>query len=171
MKQIQFTMTWLSTALLTTAIGAGAEGMPTSLVCQANAKASRDYAIGEKRWEGETNSKVRDITSLFSIETRESKLGGGIPLYSLRDKVFSRLDTATPIVRSITRSTDSEDKAAEFQARVVSRFGDSVFLQWTNDANKIWTAAVDLVQRRAVVVQVFQGATSVGGEIETLDCK
>jgi hypothetical protein len=39
------------------------------------------------------------------------------------------------------------------------------------DANKVWLAVVDLTQRKVAVTQVFQGATSVGGEVETLDCR
>ena len=37
--------------------------------------------------------------------------------------------------------------------------------------NKVWLAAVDLTHRKAIVTQVVQGVTSVGGELETLDCR
>ncbi|MBI2206122.1 MAG: hypothetical protein HYU41_19980 [Candidatus Rokubacteria bacterium] len=37
--------------------------------------------------------------------------------------------------------------------------------------NKAWLAAVDLPHRKATVTHVFQGATSLGGEVETLDCR
>ncbi|MBI4178425.1 hypothetical protein HY522_03245 [bacterium] len=91
--------------------------------------------------------------------------------YSLRDKVFSGLNTSTPLVRSITRFPDGTDRGEEFASRVVMRTSDGVFLLWTNDINKTWLAAVDLARRKATVAQVFQGVTSVGGELETLDCQ
>ena len=91
--------------------------------------------------------------------------------FSLRDKVFSGLDTDRPIVRSITRYTDGVEEGQEFPGTVLMRTEDAVFLMWTNRINKIWLATVDLTHRRATLTQVFQGATSVGGEIETLDCR
>ena len=41
----------------------------------------------------------------------------------------------------------------------------------TNDpgSNKLWSAAIDFTQRRATVAQVYQGVTSTGAEVETLD--
>jgi hypothetical protein len=107
-------------------------------------------------------------SALFQIATRDKKLKG---LY-LRDKVFSGLNTEKPIVRSITRYDDGVEDAAEFMVKVVSRTVDQVFLIWTNDVhNKVWLATVDLTHRKATVTQVFQGVTSVGGELETLDCR
>jgi hypothetical protein len=105
-----------------------------------------------------------------TLESRDSKVAGA--LYSLRDKVFSSLNTSKPTVRSITRFADGSDRAEEFVSRVVSRTNDVVFLVWTNDFNnKVWLAAVDLTRRKAVLAQVFEGITSLGGEVETLDCR
>ncbi|HSF29842.1 MAG TPA: hypothetical protein VLK82_05125 [Candidatus Tectomicrobia bacterium] len=93
--------------------------------------------------------------------------------FSLRDKVFSGLHTEKPIVRSITPAQEGvEEQAVEFIGRVVGRTEDAVFLAWTNDYhNKVWLAVVDLVHRKATVSQVFHGMTSVGGDLETLDCR
>ncbi len=55
--------------------------------------------------------------------------------------------------------------------RVVARTPYEVYLVWTNEFNKVWLAAVDLEHRKVVVTHVFRGATSVGGDFETLDCR
>jgi hypothetical protein len=143
--------------------------IPTTLTCLSNAKATRDYAFVEKRWGGEEGGAMFGLSRMFKIQTRDSTVANAF--YSLRDKVFSGLDTDRPIVRSITRYTDGVDKGEEFPGAVLMRTEDAVFLMWTNRVNKIWLATVDLTHRRAILTQVFQGATSVGGEIETLDCR
>lgn len=141
---------------------AGAQDKLTSLACTSNAKASRDYGFGEKQWSG---AIPPDPSKVFGIST----LGRGQPNAAvLRDKVFSSLNTSTPVIRSIT----PPGEAAEFKGTVVSRWADSVFIMWQNDyGNKIWLAVVDLTHKKATVSQVFQGITSVGIEAETLDCK
>ncbi len=138
-----------------------AQDTPTSLACTSNAKASRDYGFGEKQWSG---AIPLDPSKVFGI----SAVGQGQPNAVLRDKVFSSLNTSTPVIRSITPPSD----AAEFKGTVVSRWADSVIIVWQNDyGNKIWLAVVDLTHKKATVSQVFQGITSVGIEAETLDCK
>ena len=153
--------------LLFSSIGVEGEELPSSLTCRSNAKASRDYAFAEKRWEGQKGQSTLGSPRPFNVDTRDSKVAD--IFYSLRDKVFSGLTTSTPVVRSITRLSDGADKGEEFTSRVVTRTSDAVFLLWTHDINKTWVAAVDLARRKATVAQVFQGATSVGGELETLD--
>ena len=155
--------------LLFSSVGVEGEELPSSLTCRSHAKASRDYAFAEKRWEGQKGHSMLGSPQPFNVETRDSKVAE--TFYSLRDKVFSGLSTNTPVVRSITRFSDGADKGEEFASRVVTRTSDAVFLLWTNDINKTWVAAVDLVRRKATVAQVFQGVTSVGGELETLDCQ
>ena len=140
--------------------------LPTVLACTSNAKAGRDYGFIEAQWSG---VPLAQSPIDFGISTKANQ----VETYSLKDKVFSSLHTASPVVRSITPAsgTAAED-AVEFSARVVARTQDAVFLVWTNDFNnKVWTAAIDLTHRKATVAQVFQGATSLGGEIETLDCR
>lgn len=140
---------------------AGAQDTPTSLTCTSNAKAQRDYGFTEKQWSGVIPP---DAAKVFGISTvKQSQTSG-----PLRDKVFSSLNTSTPVIRSIT----PPGEAAEFKGTVVSRWADSVFIMWQNDyGNKIWLAVVDLTHKKATVSQVFQGITSVGIEAETLDCK
>ncbi len=143
-------------------------GLPTSLTCTSNAKATRDYGFVEKRWMGQKGHML-EPSRTFVIITKNLERRG-----YLRDKVFSGLNTENPIVRSITRYEDGVEGAVELKARVVSRFSDAVFLIWTNpypDPNKVWLAAIDLKHRKVTLTHVFQGATSVGGELETLDCR
>jgi hypothetical protein len=140
---------------------AAAQDTPTSLACTSNAKASLDYGFGENQWSG---AIPPDPSKVFGISTVRQ----GQPNAVLRDKVFSSLNTSTPVIRSIT----PPGEAAEFKGTVVSRWADSVFIMWQNDyGNKLWLAVVNLTHKKATVSQVFQGITSVGIEAETLDCK
>jgi hypothetical protein len=154
------------------AIASAGEGqeLPTVLTCTSNAKASRDYGFSEKRWSGQVGHLV-EPSRLFATSGTSSKTSWG--QFELRDKVFSGLDTQAPTVRSITRYETGPEEAAEFVSRVVSRTPDAVFLVWTNapNLNKVWVAAVDLAHRKVTVTHAFQGATSFGGELETLDCR
>ena len=135
----------------------------SSLSCTSNAKASRDYIFRDysddiqKGWNP-------DKKKVFSIGTKLSPVEE-----TLRDKVFSKLDTDTPTIRSLTPGADGE----EFQGTVISRTGDAIFLVWNNNpfGNKLWSAAIDLTHKKAVISQVYQGATSVGVDSETLDCR
>lgn len=146
-------------AALTTSVEA--QDMPTSLVCTSNAKAVRDYGFAEKQWSG---TIPPDPSKVFGI----SAVGQGQPNAVRRDKIFSSLNTSTPVIRSIT----PPGEAAEFKGIVVNRGADSVFIMWQNDyGNKIWLAVVNLTHKKATVSQLFQGITSVGIEAETLDCK
>ena len=152
--------------LITIASVLEGQELPTVLACTSKAKASRDYGFSEKRWSGgpgEPSSRV------FSISSPSSKTMWG--QFGVRDMVFSSLNTKQPIVRSITRYAKGAEQAAEFVGQVVSRAHDAVFLVWTNEINKVWLAAVDLGHRKATVTQVFEGGTSIGGEVETLDCR
>jgi len=163
-----YLLVFLLSTLSSVDVGAHAAELPTSLTCRSNAKATRDYGYTERRWVGQEGSWMLGASGLFKVATRDSKVAD--VAYSLRDKVFSGLNTDAPLVRTITRFTDGGNMGEEFVGAVVSRTGEAVFLLWTNDINKTWTAAVDLARRKAVVAQVFQGVTSVGGMIETLDC-
>ena len=157
---------------LLTAITCAGQGqeLPTILTCTSNAKASRDYGFAERRWSGQPGHLV-EPSRMFASSGTSSKTSWG--QFELRDKVFSGLDTQAPTVRSITRYDKGPEQAAEFVARVVSRTPDTVFLLWTNapNLNKVWLAAVDLTHRKVAVTHTFQGATSLGGELETLDCR
>ena len=141
---------------------------PTILTCTSNAKASRDYGFASKRWTGE-KGHLLDSSTMFRTFGRNSKTSWG--QFSLRDKVFYNLDTTKPVVRSITRFEDGTEAAPEFVGTVVGRTADAVFLVWTNDFNKVWLAAVDLKHRKVIVTHVSRGATNLGGNFETLDCR
>lgn len=147
-----------------------AEGqeLPTTLMCISNAKASRDFGYTEKKWTGQKGHHV-EPDQPFQIAGKNSKVAD--VYFVLRDKVFSDLNTQKPTVRSVTKFKDESEEAAEFSAVVVSRTSDAVFLVWTNELNKVWLAAIDLIHRKAALTEVFQGITSVGGGIETLDCR
>jgi hypothetical protein len=121
-------------------------------------------------WSGQSDHLV-DPSSPFKISGATSKTTWG--QFELRDKIFSGLNTPAPIIRSVTRFEKRPEDAVEFTGRVVSRTPDAVFLLWTNapNLNKVWLAAVDLRHRKATVTYVFDGATSTGGEVETLDCR
>ena len=144
-----------------------ASDVPTSLACTANAKAERDYAFGPKTWSG-TASHDLEPRNNFTISGPSSKSSGQLVL---RDKLFSGLNTDTPIIRSITKYEDGAEDAPEFVGRIVTRTKTAVFVTWANDMNKAWLAAVDLAQRKATVTNVYQGVTSTGGSVETLDCR
>lgn len=156
--------------LVAAASGTAGQDLPTVLSCTSNAKASRDYGFSEKRWSGQVGHLV-EPSRVFAISGTSSKTSWG--QFELRDKVFSGLNTQEPTVRSITRFEKGPDQAAEFVGRVVSRTPDAVFIVWTNapNLNKVWLAAVDLAHRKVTVTHAFQGATSIGGELETLDCR
>jgi hypothetical protein len=149
---------------------AQSQELPTVLTCSANAKASRDHGFIEKRWSGQHGHLV-EPSRLFEVSGTGSKTSWG--QFVLRDKVFSGLNTPTPTVRSLTRYEKGTEEAAEFVSRVISRTSDAVFLLWTNapNQNKVWLAAIDLAHRKAAVTQVSQGVTSLGAELETLDCQ
>ena len=137
------------------------QNSPTSLSCLSNAKAWRDYSFIERQWQGHGAEAFGYATPRRPMEA--------IPL---RAKVFSALHTSRPIVRSITPAQGSApEDAVELEARVILRSADEVFVTWSNDINKTWLAAIDLRNKKVVVTHVFSGVTSVGGEMETLDCK
>jgi hypothetical protein len=140
---------------------AAPQNSPTLLSCQSNAKAWRDYSFIEKQWQGHGIEAFGYATPRRPVEA-----------FPLRAKIFSALHTSRPIVRSITPAQGgaSED-AVEFEGRVILRSTDEVFVTWSNDINKTWLAAIDLRNKRVIVTHVFSGVTSVGGQMETLDCK
>ena len=151
--------------LATTRPALAEDQTPDSMICTCNAKAGRDYAFEDKQWHGGGTGRTG---TPFRITTLQQ----GHPDFPLRDKVFSRLRSDSPVVRSLTPASKwGPEQAAEFQAKVVLRSPDELFLLWSNEINKTWLAVLDLRGQRAVVTQVFRGITSVGGEVETFDCK
>jgi len=149
---------------LAVAGGAIAGEKATTLVCHSNLMASRDFTFQETRWVG------REPEGGFNVQTRKDLTAG--TFFSLRDKVFSGLNTRKPGVRSVTRLSNGTSNGEDFEATVLSRTRDAVFLMWKNDyGNKVWVAVIDLSHRKASISELFQGATSVGGQLETMDCE
>lgn len=151
--------------------------LPTTLVCTSNARAERDFQTMSslpKVWSGQKGHTIdkepfRIITKDQIKIKRDGKSWERIPL---SDKVFSGMDTMSPIVRSIARFQDGTEDAAEFKSAVVSRTHDGVYLVWRNDAfNQVWMAFIDLVYLKAIVTHTYRGGTSLGGTIESLDCR
>jgi len=142
-------------------VPAAAEDAPSSLVCRSNAKAWRDWSFIGGRWEGAG-------TSPFAVATVARPVEG----FPLRDKVFSGLDTMNPVIRFITPPQKNvPEDASEFKGTVILRNPNEMFVSWTNDTNKVWLAVIDPRKKKATLAHLFEGATSVGGELETLDCR
>jgi hypothetical protein len=158
----------LSLSLLAWPQRIAAQKLPISLTCTSNARAERGFGFTEKEWMAVVLDRP-DRSRPFSITT--VRHGKDSPV--LRDKVFSGLDRPKPVIRSIASTEGkSEENAFEFQGSVVSRAMNAVFLTWTNDVgNKVWTAAIDLEHRRAIVALTYSGITYFGTEVETLDCR
>jgi len=140
-------------------VSAAAQDAPSSLVCRSNAKAWRDYGFIDRRWEGAGASPFAIATPARPIDS-----------FPLRDKVFSALNTKSPVIRSITPPQKyAPEDAVEFRGSIVLRNTDEMFVTWTNDINKVWLAVIDLKNKKATLTHTFRGVTSVGGELETLD--
>ena len=165
-------------ALLVLSVSAGAQDLPTSLMCISNARAERALRHDENEWFGVVPPDPAKPFGIVTTDDRsemdnESEFVVGT-FYVLKNQVFSGLNTDKPIVRLINRFKDGDDKASEFRARVVSRYADTVFLVWGNDPqpNKVWSAAVDLAHRKVVLTQVVHGALgTLSGKVATLDCR
>lgn len=139
----------------------GAQDVPSSLTCVSNARAWRHYDFAERQWEGKESQPFGTAS-----------LGRKDPAFPLRDKVFSKLETQHPIIRSITpRQLESLETADEFTGTTVLRTPTEIFIMWSNGINKVWLAVVDFEHKKAIVTQAFKGITSVGGEVETLNCR
>jgi hypothetical protein len=142
-----------------------AEEKPTVLQCVSNSIAHRDYHFSQHKWVGEKDKPTNEF--------RTGTLANPNNLI-LRDKIFSRLDTNKPIMKSITPKTKyvNEEQVAEFEGLVLDRTDTLITIIWKNPYdNKFWFAAIDLKYKKAVVSHVYEGITSFGVDVETLDCK
>ncbi|HEC12652.1 MAG TPA: hypothetical protein ENI80_05305 [Acidiferrobacteraceae bacterium] len=124
---------------------------------------NRDFLFNRLQWvDAEDQPAVTFITHLDDL-TME-----------LRDKVFSRIDTDKPTVRSIARGKlfGDKDEFIDFKGTIVSRTDDMLVIGWQNpQRNKLWTAAIQLKHEIAIVTQYYNGATSFGVTVETLTCR
>lgn len=145
-----------------------ADGSPATLLCVRNASVSRGYGFDEKSWLGILVGPERSLNPPFDVSVAgKSGPKAGIIL----ERVFSGLDSETPMVREIEKGK----KGVEFTAKILSRHGDdSVIVLWRNPpglADWIWLAHIDRLRRLAVVTSVYGGLTYFGGELETMDCR
>ncbi|NOZ09446.1 MAG: hypothetical protein GXP09_00140 [Gammaproteobacteria bacterium] len=136
---------------------------PTLLKCRSNAKTNRDFLFNRLQWvDAKDKPAVTFITHLDDL-TME-----------LRDKVFARIDTDKPTVRSIARGRlfGDKDEFIDFKGTVISRTDDMLVIGWQNpQRNKLWTAAIQLKNEIAIVTQYYNGMTSFGVTVETLTCR
>lgn len=135
-----------------------AEESSTVLQGKCNAKVNRDFSYLQNKWV-DSNDKPSDYFSKQDI---------------LRDKVFTDLDTDTPTIKSITpKNKYSDEQVTEFKGQVIHRAGSLVTIRWSNEPfdNKIWIATINTDKKKAVVCEMYDGATSFGVNVETLDLK
>jgi len=135
----------------------------TILHCECNAKANRNYYFLKKSWVGKDDK----LSKRFITHLDENDM-------ILRDKIFTDLNSDNPKIKSITPPIKyvPEGQFAEFKGKVIHRTNEMLIIKWENPyKNKIWTAAINLKHKVAVVTQYYNGATSFGVDVETLDCK
>ena len=103
----------------------------TILQCKCESKINKDYYYKEGKWINETENEL-----------------------VLRDKVFSKLDTETPIIKSITpKNKYSEEQTTEFKGTVIHRTDSIIMIKWVNDfENKIWIATINLKHKKAIII-------------------
>ena len=150
--------------LLFSVLSAFGNEKTTVLQCVSNSIANRDYHFAQNQWvDGKDNP------------SQEFKTGSKSKPNDLvmRDKIFSRIDTDKPIVKSMTpKTTLTESETVEFVGSVLERTKSLITIEWKNPyQNKLWIATIDLQHKKAVVNHIYEGATSFGVNVETLDCK
>ncbi|MCI0692072.1 hypothetical protein L0337_08720 [candidate division KSB1 bacterium] len=137
------------------------------LQCKCNEKINKDYVFllsdtikdfKEKKW-----LPIKTV----SREVMNQEL-------ILRDKIFAKLDSKTPIIKSITppHGYFPEGEITEFEGSLIHRSGSILMIKWENpSANKVWIATINLEQKKAIITESYEGLTSFGINIEILDCK
>lgn len=140
------------------------EGDISILQCESNAIANRDYYFNKKEWVDKHDNPSKEFGTGSKATSRD---------LILRNKVFARLNTNKPVIKSITPPTKyvNEEQIVEFEGSIVDRNNDIVTITWKNPENKIWFATINLKYKKAIVSYVYEGATSFGVDVETLDCK
>lgn len=142
-----------------------ADEKSTVLQCKSNSIANRDYHFGQREWVDKSDKPSNQFSTGTSSKPND---------LVMRDKVFTCLDTNKPIVKSITPKTKNvnEEQVAEFEGMVIERTSTLLTIIWKNPYdNKFWFAAIDLKHKKAVVSHLYEGITSFGVDVETLDCK
>ena len=135
-----------------------AEESSTILQGKCNAKVNRDFSYLQNKW----------------IDSNDKPSGSFSKVDIWHDKVFTDLDTDAPTIKSITpKNKYSDEQVAEFKGQVIHRAGPLVTIRWSNEPfdNKIWVATINTDKKKAVVCGMYDGATSFGVDVETLDLK
>lgn len=130
---------------------------------KCNAKVNRDYHFIKKAWVGMNDKSAP--TFITNVEKKDMVL---------RDKIFANLNTEFPMVTSISPPCEyfPEGEIHEFSGIVIHRTDEIVVIKWENPfKNKVWTAAIHLEHKVAIVTEYYNGVTSFGVNVETLDCK
>jgi hypothetical protein len=130
---------------------------------KCNAKVNRDYHFIKKTWVGPDDKP--SSTFITSLEKKSM---------ILRNKIFANLNTESPVIKSISPSSEyfPEGEIHEFSGKVINRTDKMVVIKWENPwRNKVWTAAIHLEHKVAIVTEYYNGMTSFGVNVETLDCK
>lgn len=136
------------------------------LHCKCNAKANRDFLFKSMEWVDKNDMP----TTSFRTGTRTEPNG-----LSIYDKVFAGLSTDNPtIISSALKETTflKMGDIAEFSGSVLERNLQTVIITWKNPfGNKVWVASIDFENKKAIVTQFYNGLTSFGVNVETLDCE
>ena len=138
--------------------------------CRMNAKATRDFAYGDKAsWCGGV-SNCNDQSS-FEIKVFQKPDFDDI---SYREYLISiSEETQTVTVKSYwAKGDDGKPLSEEFKANVISRDGFIVFFMTKNQhGNKLHSYALDLKHKRLVATSVMNGLTSLVADAKTHDCE
>lgn len=135
------------------------------LQCDSNAIANRDYYFNKNEWMGKDDKPSDEFRT-----GNKAKPNGLI----MRSKIFVNLNTNKPIIKSITPPTKyiSEQQTAEFEGTILNRTDTLVAITWKNpNDNKLWFGTINLKHKKAIVSYAYEGATSFGVDVESLDCK
>ncbi len=135
------------------------------LQCESNAIANRDYYFNKKEWVGKDDKPSDEFRT--GNTTKPNDL-------IMRSKIFANLNTNKPTIKSITQPTKyvNEQQTVEFEGIILNRTDTVVTITWKNpNDNKIWIGTINLKHKKAIVSYAYEGATSFGVDVESLDCK
>jgi hypothetical protein len=137
------------------------------LQCKCNEKINKEYVffVSDAR-DGFNEKKWSPLKTALREEKNQELI--------LRDRIFAKLDSKAPIMKSITPPHGYFPKGEinEFDGSLIHRSGSIIMIKWENPSgNKVWIATINLEARKAIVTESYEGLTSFGINIEILDCK
>ncbi len=148
-----------------------AQEYPSILECETNAVATRDFAEPKfnknNLWTGPIPGDSGDPFGIVTLENKTKHIS------FVRKRIFAGLNTEKPMVKTIREIFDDEggDVSSESHGQVLNRSRDSaeIVLVWGHN-QKWWLAIIDLSLKKVAIGHVFRGVTSIGGQLQTLDC-